>query len=250
MEDAGFVTGAFDAHEVFEFIQSEIRKSCEQLQGLLDPLVGQRAPSASPRSNTRRSPDSSPYQTGVSAAASDSSDSAHRMTLGPNAAAMFAARRQSPKTGSQKTATARDAGRQIEDPATRAVSNLVQQLMSFMARETPQRVQAATTTTGESSDVNMKSVGYDFDPDDMGAAAWTQPARTVATASTQGMAPLMRMSVISDLKEFSGKDGDEDLARAWLSELKSAFARDETPDVERCLVFADRLTGPTRYWHR
>ena len=35
-----------------------------------------------------------------------------------------------------------------------------------------------------------------------------------------------------ELKEFAGKDNDEDRARGWISKVKSAFLRDQAPDNE------------------
>ncbi|POM72221.1 Hypothetical protein PHPALM_11102 [Phytophthora palmivora] len=40
---------------------------------------------------------------------------------------------------------------------------------------------------------------------------------------------------MSELKEFAGKEGDEDRARLWLSEVKPAFVRDQAPDEEKWL---------------
>lgn len=44
------------------------------------------------------------------------------------------------------------------------------------------------------------------------------------------------MSAIADLKEFTGTDKDEDRARRWFSKVKSALLRDQSPDLEKCLV--------------
>ncbi|POM79625.1 Hypothetical protein PHPALM_2653, partial [Phytophthora palmivora] len=54
---------------------------------------------------------------------------------------------------------------------------------------------------------------------------------------------------MSELKEFAGREGDEDRARAWLSKVKSAFVRDQAPDEETCLMFGDLLTGSARNWY-
>ncbi|KAJ8546781.1 hypothetical protein ON010_g11455 [Phytophthora cinnamomi] len=61
--------------------------------------------------------------------------------------------------------------------------------------------------------------------------------------------PRIRVSAMSELKGFSGKDGDEDRARSWISKVKSAFVRDQAPDEEKCLVIGDLLTGPARNWY-
>ena len=41
----------------------------------------------------------------------------------------------------------------------------------------------------------------------------------------------IRMSAIADLKEFNGKDKDEDRARSCIVKVKSAFLRDQAPDL-------------------
>ncbi|OWY91590.1 hypothetical protein PHMEG_00039762 [Phytophthora megakarya] len=64
------------------------------------------------------------------------------------------------------------------------------------------------------------------------------------------MTPRIRVSAISELKEYSGKDQDEDRARSWLGKVKSAFVRDQAPNSEKCLVLGDLLTGPARNWYR
>ncbi|POM74754.1 LOW QUALITY PROTEIN: Hypothetical protein PHPALM_8239, partial [Phytophthora palmivora] len=70
-----------------------------------------------------------------------------------------------------------------------------------------------------------------------------------ASATTTGRStnvPRIRVSAMSELKEFAGKEGDEDRARAWLKKTKSAFVRDQAPDEEKCRVFGDLLTGSAR----
>ena len=58
------------------------------------------------------------------------------------------------------------------------------------------------------------------------------------------------MSASSDLKEFNGKDHDEDGARSWSAKVKTAFIRDQAPDSEKCLIFGSLLTGPAQNWYR
>ena len=53
----------------------------------------------------------------------------------------------------------------------------------------------------------------------------------------------IRLSGIADLKEFTGRDKDEDRAMIWTSMVKSAFLRDQAPEVEKYLVFCGLLTG-------
>ena len=66
----------------------------------------------------------------------------------------------------------------------------------------------------------------------------------------QGLSPqCIRFSVIGDLKEFNGRDRDEDCSRSWISKVKSEFLRDQIPDEEKVLVFGVLLTGPAQNWH-
>ncbi|KAF0688134.1 Aste57867_20223 [Aphanomyces stellatus] len=101
----------------------------------------------------------------------------------------------------------------------------------------------------------MESVGSDhgeYDPDDLDLPASRQA--TVAAAATAtglpAVTPRIRVSAMSELKEFAGKDDDEDRARAWIGKVKSAFVRDQAPDDEKCLVLGGLFTGPARNWYR
>ena len=64
------------------------------------------------------------------------------------------------------------------------------------------------------------------------------------------MIPHIRVSASSDLKEFNGRDHDEDHARSWSAKVKTAFVRDQAPDSEKCLIFGGLLTGPAQNWYR
>ncbi|OWY96574.1 hypothetical protein PHMEG_00033132 [Phytophthora megakarya] len=108
-------------------------------------------------------------------------------------------------------------------------------------------------------DVEMESIRssdhgsrWEYDPDDVDF--FTAAQATVATAATGSTGSTMfqrvRISAISDLKEFTGKDQDEDRARAWISKVKSAFMRDQASNDEKCLTFADLLAGSAKNWYR
>ena len=58
------------------------------------------------------------------------------------------------------------------------------------------------------------------------------------------------MSDMDELKESSGREKNEGRARNWISKVKSAFLHDQEPEVEKCLVFSDRLTRPARDWYK
>ncbi|GMF21635.1 unnamed protein product [Phytophthora fragariaefolia] len=90
------------------------------------------------------------------------------------------------------------------------------------------------------------------DPDDSDLPTTDRAAMATMTTGTTGstMIQRVRISAILDLKEFSGKDQDEDRAKAWLGKVKSAFLRDQASDGEKCLTFADLLSGAARNWYR
>ncbi|OWY93275.1 hypothetical protein PHMEG_00037391, partial [Phytophthora megakarya] len=110
-----------------------------------------------------------------------------------------------------------------------------------------------------SQDVEMESIRssdhgshWEYDPDDVDWSTSVQT--TVATAATGATGSTMiqrvRISAISDLKEFTGKDQDEDRARVWISKVKSALMRDQASDDEKCLTFAGLLAGSAKNWYR
>ncbi|OWY94068.1 LOW QUALITY PROTEIN: hypothetical protein PHMEG_00036311, partial [Phytophthora megakarya] len=101
-----------------------------------------------------------------------------------------------------------------------------------------------------SQDVEMESIRssdhgshWEYDPDDV-----FPPAQ--ATMATAAAGSTVRISAISDLKVFNGKDQDEDRARASISKVKSALMRDQASDDEKCLTFADLLAGSAKNWYR
>ncbi|CAI5716895.1 unnamed protein product [Peronospora effusa] len=101
----------------------------------------------------------------------------------------------------------------------------------------------------------MESVGSthdEYDPDDL--AFPMNSARATVDAATAGgpptVVPHIRVSASSDLKEFSGRDHDEDRARSWSTKVKTAFLRNQAPDSEKCLIFGSLLTVPAQNWYR
>ncbi|OWY93364.1 hypothetical protein PHMEG_00037269 [Phytophthora megakarya] len=111
-------------------------------------------------------------------------------------------------------------------------------------------------------DVDMESVGtpdLDFwEADDLGipsSSGHNSGRAAVATAAigsgnSSSLIQRVRISAISDLKEFTGKDMDEDRARAWIGKVKSAFQRDQATEEEKCLTFGDLMVGSAKNWHR
>ena len=57
------------------------------------------------------------------------------------------------------------------------------------------------------------------------------------------------MSAMAELKEFAGREKNEERDRNCISKVKSAVLRDQAPDVEKCLVFSDHLTVQAHDWY-
>ena len=72
------------------------------------------------------------------------------------------------------------------------------------------------------------SQSREYDPDNLSVYKPRRPlvAAAEATADAGIVTQRIRVSAITELKEFAGKDNDEDRARGWISKVKSAFLRD------------------------
>ncbi|POM61279.1 LOW QUALITY PROTEIN: hypothetical protein PHPALM_29726, partial [Phytophthora palmivora] len=150
----------------------------------------------------------------------------------------------------------------IDDASSGTMQKYFEAAMSrFLAeqRETIMDQGAVKVRDPGSQDVDMESVRsehsasrWEYDPDDidfpMAARATVATATTGSAGST--MIQRVRISAISDLKEFTEKDQDEDRTRAWIGKVKSAFMRDQASDEEKCLTFADLLAGSAKNWYR
>ena len=126
----------------------------------------------------------------------------------------------------------------------------IQRAQVAAAQEAP-RGRAQVSSQQTRTDVEMESVGTcEYDPDDMDLKGPAARIATAAAGQIPGMIPRIKLAATSDLKEFHGRNQDEDRARSWLSTVKTAFARDQAPDDEKCLVFGGLLTGPAQNWYR
>ncbi|KAG2884536.1 hypothetical protein PC116_g21947 [Phytophthora cactorum] len=96
----------------------------------------------------------------------------------------------------------------------------------------------------------MKS-DWEYDPDDVGGTRARRTSAETATIVPGGSSVIQRVRIttISDLKEFTEKDQDEGRAQVWLSKVKSTCFRDQASDGEKCLAFVGLLTDPARNWH-
>ncbi|KAJ8559137.1 hypothetical protein ON010_g8310 [Phytophthora cinnamomi] len=182
------------------------------------------------------------------------------MTLGPSGAGML---RDLADRADLATPTSNRAIRQASTNSERhspeKLESFFQAAMERFLKE--QRVcqgQSKSRSAGD-QDVEMVSSGspnqpassWEYDPDDLDVGQPARAAVVTATTTTSGQTlSTPRVSVMSKLKEFSGKDGDEDRARSWISKVKSAFVRDQAPDEEKCLVIGDLLTGSWKDQHQ
>ncbi|EGZ27280.1 hypothetical protein PHYSODRAFT_257437 [Phytophthora sojae] len=82
--------------------------------------------------------------------------------------------------------------------------------------------------------------------DDLGYDGGGGTGGRVAAVST---ATRLRASAVSELKDFSGKEHDEEAARAWFNKVRTAFRRDQMQSDEMYLTFADLMIGPARNWY-
>ena len=86
--------------------------------------------------------------------------------------------------------------------------------------------------------VSVESSHEEYDPDDL---TFSTPTRaTMASAMAGGPSTIIshiRVSASLDLKEFSGRDNDEDRAQNWSTKVKTAFIEDQASDNKKCLLW-------------
>ncbi|KAH7460378.1 uncharacterized protein KRP23_14746 [Phytophthora ramorum] len=265
LKEAGIVLGAFDANELFDLELETIREATLTLFAKLTPMVGSVVPIQQARLPTVRSQTgSSQYASATSEAGSDSSVELQRMTLGPAGVAMLRSHkdRSEVKTSADpRSGQAQATPDRMQTFFNAAMERFLKEQQTPAVPQTADRPVIDRTKSPGAQDVEMESVESnhvvhshpsEYDPDDLSVGTPTRAA--VASAENSGGGSLsatrIKVSAISELKEFSGKDNDEDRARGWLSKMKSAFIRDQAPDSEKCLVFGDLLKGPARNWYR
>ncbi|KAG6611139.1 Eukaryotic/viral aspartic protease, active site [Phytophthora cinnamomi] len=278
LKETGLMAGQFDPNDLFDLDLDQIQASTHGLFDKLRVLVGEvpatslpMVPdpgSASTKADSTSCRTSSPFVSAAEAG-SDTSSEPRRMSLGPSGASMLQARSKAqrpdhPRSGSRKQAakqadqatTATGSG---SDESTGRLESYFQAAMSRFLREQQTPAPQAIQNPG-SQDVDMESTEspdpdhshWEYDPDELDFPTPSRAAVATTTAGSTGstMIQRVRISAISDLKEFSGKDQDEDRARAWVGKVKSAFLRDQASDGEKCLTFADLLSGSARNWYR
>ncbi|POM58857.1 LOW QUALITY PROTEIN: Hypothetical protein PHPALM_36443 [Phytophthora palmivora] len=260
MKETGIEPKHFDANVLFDMELAAIQNATATLHKLLVPLTSSKIPKETPKLTSFRSPE---YQTGpsqyasaTSEAGSETSVDLQRMTLGPSGSSMLHERKANARQNQPGTAYAPLNSDRIHTFFNAAMDRFLKEQQT--ARTQPM-TQPQTDPRGM-TDVEMESVGShsgyqgEFDPDDLSIDI-PRPALVASAGVSSGnqaragvAAPHIRVSAISELKEFLGKENDEDRARSWLS--KSAFVCDQVLDSEKCLVFGDLRTGPARNWYR
>ncbi|OWZ10789.1 reverse transcriptase [Phytophthora megakarya] len=196
------------------------------------------------------------------------------MSLGPSGAKYLRSRVNRPDQPLSQTPEKLDQPKELQIPAGRTIpttgftgsSNKLdeyfQMAMDRFLKE-PILVTVQPLPLG-TQDVDMESVGtpdldsWEYDPNDLGIhspSCHNSGRAAVATAAigsrnSSSLIHRVRISAVSDLKEFIGQDVDEDRARAWIGKVKSAFQRDQATEEGKCLTFGDLMVGSAKNWHR
>ncbi|OWY97185.1 hypothetical protein PHMEG_00032349 [Phytophthora megakarya] len=219
---------------------------------------------------------SSHYASATSEPDSDSPRVPQRKSLGPSGAKYLRSRANRPDqrpAGPSRTSEESDRQEERQIPTGRATpttnssesSNKLDEYFQmamnrFLKEQSLVTVQPPPLGT---QDFDIESVGtpdpdsWESDPDDIGipsSSGHNFDREDVASPaiSSRGSSRIqrVRISAISDLKEFTGKDMDEDRARAWIGKVKSGFQRYQATVEEKCLTFADLTVGPAKNCHR
>ncbi|EGZ05351.1 hypothetical protein PHYSODRAFT_342494, partial [Phytophthora sojae] len=239
LKEAGFVAGAFEANDLFDQDLDVTQIAIQTLVDKLRPFVDVIADSPDLKRNMYRI--RRPNLNGMSLGPSGSvmlnarsrSQRQERMQSGP--------RKQKPKSTDRTTsATGSDASNgRLESYFQAAIARFLKEQQATVVTPT-----SVVDDNVGSRDVEMEPAGspdqdpsqWEYDPDDIDLPSSAPAAVATAASGSTGSSLIqrVRISAMSDLKEFSGKNQDEDQAT----------------DEEKCLTFADLLTGPAKNWYR
>ncbi|POM73861.1 Reverse transcriptase [Phytophthora palmivora] len=259
IKEAGIEPKHFDANVLFDVELAAIHDATATLHKLLAPPTSSKMPKETPKLTSFRSPEyqtgSSQYASATSEAGSDNSVDLQRMTLGPSGSSMLHERKANANQNHPGTAYAPLNSDRMHTFFNAAMDRFLKEQQT--ARTQPM-TQPQTDPRGM-RDVEMESVGShsgyqgEFDPDNLSIDV-PQPALVASAGISSGnqartgvAAPRIRVSAISELKEFSGKENDEDRARSWQGKVKSVFVRDQA--LDDVVMELDLLPGESRgYW--
>ncbi|ETO58842.1 hypothetical protein F444_22774 [Phytophthora nicotianae P1976] len=188
--------------------------------------------SASPTGSSQHSH----YASVTSTADSDTSEG---MQLGPSGAAMLQTRSQRVPNAMPR-ADAPVAASRLNEHTHRLQTFFNSAMERFLkeqraAQGTPSVPLMRRTEPQNVDMASMESEHGEYDQDDLDLSV-SREATAVTAATTTGLpaiAPCICLSAMSESKELSGKDDDEDRARAWISKVKSAFVRDQARRTTR-----------------
>ena len=289
LDDMGVCPNAFDGDELLSCSLEQLKNAANEFVEIMIMLVG-KANAPEDKIETlsdslqKHAVGSPRYASDDSESESDGSISIRRMSLGPSGGMFLKDKIGQAKIDAFKGQTKSDVLQRSAGTRTRLddqeEGDLSRYFNSAMKKyeadqRTAQRMNRQPSRhpdrrtflqpsheSQDMPDVEMESVesdtyqqihhGAEYDPDDLWMPEPRRPhvAATGVTTGGGSITQRIRISAISELKEFSGKDREEDKARTWIGKVKSAFIRDQAPDEERCLVFGDLMVGPARYWYR
>ncbi|GMF26742.1 unnamed protein product [Phytophthora fragariaefolia] len=235
LKEAGIVAGSFDANALFRLSLTTMEKSSTLLFKLLTPFVGVSSQSTLPDHAPSRATRNSHSGSSPLVSANGSADGSVVSELGPDLHS----------TDRMQTFFNAAMGWFLREQQTAGQSPLV---------PNPSKIHDA-------QDMDMESAGShhgspnEFGPDELSidtprCAALASAKASPGSAASAPSIPWVRMSAISELKEFSDKGNDEDRARGWVAKVKSAFIRDQASGSEKYIVFGGLLTGPARNWYQ
>ncbi|POM63372.1 Hypothetical protein PHPALM_21243, partial [Phytophthora palmivora] len=247
-------TEAFDADDVFNLDLKAIQTATKDLFSKLKILVGEipqitdSVPSP-PASITDRS---SSHYASAAEDESDLSSEPKRMSLGPPGTSMLEARskiqrRNQPRSGCSRTIPASEdqiTTATTSDTSSGTLQKYFEAAMSrYLAEQRGPIIDQGAVKVQDPGSASR----WEYDPDDID---FPMAARATVATATTGSAGSTMIQRVRISEEFTGKDQDEDRARAWIGKVKSAFMRDQASDEEKCPTFADLLAGFAKNWYR
>ena len=100
------------------------------------------------------------------------------------------------------------------------------------------RAQESTSRWDEDGDPDYPDDLSDIFEEEIG----TRATQSVSTTRIRVATPL-------EIKEYNGRDRDEERAKSWFNKLKLVFERDQSTATEKCKQFPSMLTGPAKSWY-
>ena len=265
LNDTGFCPNALDVDYLMGFILEQLKNAVSEFVEVMTLLVGKtttpRGKIAIPSDSSQEHLSGSPhYASADSDVESDGSISICRMSLVPSGGPFL-----KDKIGRARIEAFKEKAKLDTQPrSTGAPTGLIDQEVDYLSRffstaiktyetdqRTAQRMNRQPTPHSDQRsflqppqennnmpDVDMESVGSnaynqihrraEYDTDDlwMSELRQLQVAAIGLTTGASAVTQRIRMSAMSELKELSGKDWEEDRARSWMGKVKLALLQD------------------------